>query len=250
MAKKIIITAIVLIITCSVLTFVGIVSFVKPRVQLLKSFGNDISDCKAVEFVEDNQSRFEEAQTLELQHFSLDLPTDYVPYIPKYDYGEEWVYYWDSTATYKCQICDMPRDVTYSLLEEAYYRKNSWIEEIGIKDPEEMLCSIGPERPDSYYNIMKNALLLDTSDYNMLNLDQLVAFYLFRNIREEFFGSYTEGYLYEREEVYAVIFCDDSHQEYTIELINPNDLNMVYMMYIDADDIDSIVKILNSIEFR
>lgn len=221
------------------------INLIWPRVMLHKTITELLPECTGAEYFTDFSLKNEDTFTVSNAYYSIDIPASFT----KKEVSEELsVLVYENVETDKrCMIMNEPDCVPMSLLEE--YEKNETddiIKKYGISSVESMLTSLGYGTPDSYYNIMKCALLLDYEDYDFWNLDKMVAFWIYGTIRINLYED-TVAYLYEREDICAIV---EGRGMYIVSVMPVDDLNTIYTFTVRSDDVNEVFAILNSFQFK
>lgn len=242
--KIALISAVVLIL------IVGVVytKVILPRIVLQDAVDSYRRGIVPAEYILDFSNKPDDAVTVENDYFSVGISEDFTLNNADKELGV--LSYKSNTNGDAIMICYEPNDMTKSLLDREMYKDDIVLEEAGIDNPEErvsLLCSVSP---DSYYNTLKNAALLDSSNYDFWNLDKATAFYILGSIRESAYGGYIP-YIYERDNVFAIISKPEKEGKgYIIDMVKADDLNSTYLIIYNTKYLDDVVALVNTLEFK
>ncbi len=226
----------------AILVLAGAVAlFVKARLPLHNAVQKNLNFCVPAKMVTDFSERMENAEIYENQYYTVDLEPGYVK-VKEVDTGTsatsyEWeegrgVIYFNEPGDLTSSLEDMEGMMEYGITSKGLRK--------GLKD-------LGFEDMDSYYTIMKAALMCDKEDYSFLDKNNQSAFYVLGMLREEvYYDSACE--IYERDNIRAII--SPVGKRIIMNIFNEDDLNTVYTIYIADRSMEDAYKILNSFEFK
>ncbi len=107
--------------------------------------------------------------------------------------------------------------------------------------------------PDSTYNTYKCLCLLKESDYSFWDYEKSLAYLNAAYVKNESMWL-DANYLYEREDMYALIMEkhleDEDLYYYLVDVYNPKNLNQSYNVIIRVKDRQQAYAIINSIELK
>ncbi len=227
-----------------------------PRVLIYASLQTQYSDIgvTAQDFTA-YEAKDDSLVTVQGEYFSIAIPADFVKQDFENDIDAE-IY---KSEDEKEQIFWLTNAEEYdlSLLNPELY-EDMGVNYININEKTitRGFRGLGYGIPDSYYNTSKCALQVTEDDYSFINLDKGIAYYFCAVLRNEIYSS--DGvnhryYIYETEDIYAIIHEGYSEEDevysYTVDVFQPDNLNVPHAMRIRVEDSETAYAIINSIEF-
>ncbi len=242
--KIALISAVVLIVIVSVVY----AKILLPRIVLQDAVDSYRRGIVPGEYILDFSNKPDDAVTVENDYFSVDIPENFT--LNNEDKELGMLSYKSNKDGDAIMICYEPNDMSKSLLDREMYKNDIVLEEAGIDNPEERVSSLCLVSPDSYYNTIKNAALLDSSNYDFWDLDKATAFYILGRIREGAYSGYIP-YIYEREDVFAIISKPIKEGKgYIVDMVKADDLNTTYLIIYNTKYLDDVVALVNTLEFK
>ena len=232
------------------LTFVSLV-FIVPRVMLHQMAKELLPACVPAEYFTDYSLKYDNTFTVSNEYFSVEIPEGYVykEDIPESLNVSAYVLPETASTSHSYMIINEPYNIYMNLLDPEYSGETEMIPGIKISNQEKIFTSLDYPAPDSFYNIMKGAALLDKKDYTFWNYKKQVAFVSLAYIKEAFYADCNTLYIYERDDIRAIIRCPQESNLHTIDIVHIDDLNTAYSITVKTDNINDVFALINSFEF-
>lgn len=213
------------------------------------SIKSELPVCVRTEMITDYETKLENAQLVENNVYSIQIP-DYLSLQENRTNDVRDAYWISGWKEVNYWLEKKPDFIDGSLLKTGDNYSDDWMLKLCGGKPERMFQTLPYGMPDSYYNTVKAALLLDWKDYDMLNLYKSMAFKNYALLRE-LYNETSKLYLYERDDVRAIVERWKSGT-FVIEVYSTDDLNSCYDIMIDDPGIgiEGVTAIMNTLEFK
>ena len=244
MNKKKVVTVII-----AIVVLLGIAGWVLvPKIELhmqVKKFFFMCETCEFCEsghFITDFTSREEDTFAFSNEYYTVEIPEGYTQ---KY-YENINTYVFESDESEKAYVIfNYTSDMTKTMMDPVY-------ESVYGISPYELRTEFeefSDVVPDSHYNIFKAAVLLDEEDYKFWDHDRQIAVMLLGDVKAKLHEN-GQIWLYERDDIRAVILKEGGKRRYSIDVMKSDDLNTAYGMYMRGAEKEDVWKLLNSFEFN
>lgn len=244
MSKKKIIIATVVVLLLTAIGFILV-----PRVRLHMEIKKNLSRCKSCEqehFITDFSISEENTFKFSNDYLSVEIPEGYThEYLENLDMDMYERESWEPTYVF----FDYPTDLSWSLLDPQYYEGEASLNRIGIDALRDEFEELGYGMPDSNYNALRAAILLNEDDYSFWNFDRQVVFSVLSDIKADLHKE-QQIWFYEREDVRAIIRQTGGTRRFEIDVMKTDDLNIAYGMLIRDAEKEDVWKLLNTLEFH
>lgn len=243
MKKK---TKIMITIISAVIVIAVLVLYLVPMFLLKAATKKVLPNATRAEYITDFDLEPQNSMEVDNVDYTIEIPA----HLSKMDYDIGANCYASADNESKIIMFTKPYDEEMSLVNPEDYKDDVTMKKYGIKNVEKMYESLGYGRPDSYYNIMKAACLVDWEDYNAFSVRKSVAFSVYAFLRAELYLE-LDNYLYERDEVRAIIQAGEEGK-YQVELFHIDNLNGSYTIMINDKyvTLEDVTAMLNTVEFK
>ena len=221
--------------------------FFVPRILLHMSIRTFLSNCVPGEFVTDFTGREQNTFTVSNDYYSVEIPEGYTKKEGTESLNVSLYETTESDRTYL--LFDYGTDMTMSLLEEQWYEEDENLKQVNIKRLEKAFNKLGYGIPDSYYDVQKAIVLLKEEDYSFWDIDKQLIFFVLGTFKSAWEGE-QNVWLYERDDIRAIIRQQEELKGYIIDVVHEDDLNTAYGMLIKNAEETDVWKLLNSWEFH
>lgn len=242
MKKKVIIVSVVLAV---LLTVAGVAWYFIPRLVLKNVYGIDPKQCKAAKQITDFDNTWSDSMTVGTDYYVIDIPKGLTAENVNISNSKR---YHSADKSKDILLIGAPsQGDDINLMNPKYHSNTDEFSGATREELEKVFNSLDYGLPDSCYNTLKCAAMLDVKDFNMLDANNVLAFRTYAILKTGL-SNYT--HIYEKDDVRALVYNTGAGStSYYIEVYHKDNLNESYSMRVVTDDEEDITKILNSFVF-